>query len=70
MPSLLETLSDFLKETRGKRGYLTDVILRFNHRIGKEILQASTNHNLSEYLGTKVMQAKTASTSKRSANSS
>ena len=55
---LMETLNDFLKETRGRRGYLTDVILNFNHRIGKEILIASSNHTLSEYLGNKVPQEK------------
>ena len=58
MPSLLETLNDFLKETRGKRGYLTDIILRFNNRIGKEILLASDTHTLSEYLGNKMPQEK------------
>ena len=67
---LVETLNDFLKETRGKRGYLTDIILKFNHRIGKEILLASEAHNLSEYLGTKLIEKKSPLTSKRSANSS
>ncbi len=59
MQMLVSTLNDFLKTTRGRRGYLTAEILQFNHRITEEIFEASEKRCLLEYLGMKISQQRT-----------
>ena len=54
---LIDTLNDLLQTTRGKRGHLTVEILQFNHRIAHEIIAASDEKCLLEYLGMKILES-------------
>lgn len=55
---LVSTLDDLLKESKGKRGSLTCLLLLYNKRISDEIFESVENKELMEYFGLRVPQDK------------
>ncbi len=61
MSTLISTLNDFLATRKGRHDQPTEELLIFNHRITQEIMKASDQHRLLEYLGMRIPASKSTS---------